>query len=50
MLNITGGLMHPVWEMANVNADFSYPWEEEKAPVTNFRALHDEYLLKRLDK
>ncbi|MFA9370831.1 MAG: carbohydrate-binding family 9-like protein [Labilibaculum antarcticum] len=42
MLNLTGGQMHPVWEMANINTDFSYPWEEEKAPKTTFRALHDD--------
>lgn len=41
-LTITGGKMHPVWEMANVNSEFTYPWEDEKAPRMNFRALHDE--------
>ncbi|PKQ65060.1 hypothetical protein BZG02_04300 [Labilibaculum filiforme] len=42
LLEITGKEMHPVWEMANLNSDFTYPWEQEKAPKTNFRALHDE--------
>ena len=33
--------MHSVWDMANENADFTYPWEQEKAPEMIFRALHD---------
>jgi hypothetical protein len=49
-LEITGKEMNSIWEMANVNSDFSYPWENEKAPVTNFRALHDdEYFYFRYD-
>lgn len=41
-LNITGGEMHPVWEMANLNQDFNYPWEDNKVSSMIFRALYDE--------
>lgn len=47
---ITGKEMNTVWEMADLNSDFSYPWENEKVPKTNFRALHDdEYFYFRFD-
>ena len=50
LLTITGQEMHPVWEMADVNSDFTFPWENQKAPKTNFRALHDdEYFYFRFD-
>jgi hypothetical protein len=50
VLAIVGKEMNSVWEIANVNSDFSYPWENEKAPKTNFRALHDdEYFYFRFD-
>jgi len=42
ILEISGDKMHPVWDMAVVNTDFIYPWEEAKAPLTSFRALHDD--------
>ena len=38
----------PVWEKANSLTDFQYPWREEQAPLTSFKALWDEenlYLL-----
>lgn len=28
-----------VWEKAEVLTDFTYPWEKEAAPKTDFRAL-----------
>ena len=42
LLSISGEQMHPVWEMADVITDFSYPWENAKAPQIIFRALFDE--------
>jgi hypothetical protein len=32
----------PAWVQAPVLTDFEYPWEDEKAPVTKFKALHDK--------
>lgn len=38
------------WEQANLLADFSYPWREEIANGTQFRALHDaDYLYFRFE-
>ncbi|MCB0628902.1 MAG: carbohydrate-binding family 9-like protein [Saprospiraceae bacterium] len=31
----------PLWEIAEVLTDFTYPWRKEKAPATEFRALWD---------
>jgi hypothetical protein len=41
-LEITGKGDNPLWKKANELSDFSYPWEKEKAPVTKFRALHND--------
>jgi len=42
--------MNPVWEQANVNVDFSFPWEDVRAPKTSFRALYDDnYFYFRFD-
>lgn len=41
-----GGLLHASeWEKANVEARFSFPWENRPAPRTEFRALFDERAL-----
>lgn len=38
------------WESAEVLNDFDYPWEKEKAPNTQFKALHDnEFVYFRFD-
>jgi hypothetical protein len=40
----------PDWEDAPVLRDFRFPWEDQPAPVTEFRALHDgEFLHFRFD-
>jgi hypothetical protein len=40
----------PDWTQAEVLTDFSFPWENREAPVTEFRALwDDEYLHFRFD-
>ncbi len=42
--------MNPIWEQANVNSDFSFPWEEKTPPKTSFRALYDnEFFYFRFD-
>lgn len=41
-LNISGEHMDSVWNEAEVNTDFSYPWENCEAPLTTFRALYDD--------
>ena len=35
-------LKDSIWEQANLNTDFSFPWEDETAPQTSFRALYDD--------
>ena len=39
-LAITGRGDDPLWKKANELSAFVYPWENEKAPFTSFRALH----------
>lgn len=41
-MKIEGKQMNPIWEKANVTTDFSFPWEDEVAPKTSFRALCDD--------
>ena len=41
-INISGKGDDPLWNKANVLDDFSYPWREEEAPSTEFRAMYDE--------
>ncbi|MDE5421256.1 carbohydrate-binding family 9-like protein [Ancylomarina sp. DW003] len=41
-LTVEGTIMNPVWEQANINSDFSFPWENEEALKTTFRALYDD--------
>jgi hypothetical protein len=40
-LTVEGTIMNPIWEQANINSDFSFPWEDEEAPKTTFRAFCD---------
>ena len=39
-IQLTGKGDDSAWKKANVLTDFSYPWREENAPLTEFRALH----------
>ncbi len=39
---ITGKGDNPVWKKAAELSAFSYPWENEKAPFTSFKALHSK--------
>jgi len=41
-LVITGKGDDPLWKEAGELSSFVYPWEKEKAPVTSFKALHNE--------
>lgn len=41
-LQITGNGTDPHWENANELTDFTYPWREEQAPTTAFKALWNE--------
>lgn len=43
-LALSGKGSDPMWETANLLSDFTYPWREEAAPPTDFRALwNDEW-------
>lgn len=45
---LTGRGDDPAWGEANSLTNFSYPWREEEAPETEFRALwNDDYLFFR---
>ncbi|MFT5749023.1 MAG: hypothetical protein ACI93S_000276 [Ancylomarina sp.] len=49
-LKLDGKFMNPAWDKAIVISDFSFPWEYERAPKTEFRALYDnEYFYFRFD-
>ncbi|MCZ4694033.1 endoxylanase [Ancylomarina euxinus] len=49
-LTLDTDLIHPVWEQANINSDFTFPWEQQTPPKTSFRALYDnEYFYFRFD-
>lgn len=49
-LTVEGNRMNPIWEQANVNTDFSFPWEKQSPPKTSFRALFDDdYFYFRFD-
>jgi hypothetical protein len=37
---ITGKGDDPLWKVSNELSDFVYPWENEKAPFTSFKAVH----------
>ncbi len=39
---ITGKGDSPLWKKATELSDFIYPWENEKAPFTSFKALHSK--------
>lgn len=41
-IQVTGKGSDPLWKKAEVLDAFSYPWREEMAPVTKFRALWNE--------
>lgn len=40
-----GKLASPVWEQANLETGFSFPWEQRPAPRTEFRAFSNETAL-----
>lgn len=44
-LAIGGQGSDPAWQEANLLTDFSYPWRDDEAPATHFRALWDEEYL-----
>ena len=49
-LKLDGESMNPAWEKAGAISDFSFPWEDERAPKTEFRALYDnEYFYFKFD-
>lgn len=39
---LSGNGTAEAWNSANVLTEFSYPWREENAPLTEFKALYDE--------
>ncbi len=41
-LLVTGKGDSPHWKNANDLSDFIYPWENEKPPLTSFKALHSK--------
>lgn len=41
-LSITGKGDDPLWQRARPLTDFRYPWENETAPPTTFKALHND--------
>jgi hypothetical protein len=41
-INVDGALNEPDWNNARSQTDFSFPWEHEVAPFTEFRALCDD--------
>jgi Carbohydrate family 9 binding domain-like len=41
-LQVTGKGDSPLWKNANELTDFIYPWENEKPPLTSFKALHSK--------
>jgi hypothetical protein len=41
-LQVTGKCDDPFWKQANELSTFIYPWENEKAPFTSFKAVHNE--------
>jgi len=51
---ITGLGSDELWEQANLLTDFTYPWRDEEAPVTEFRSLWSDtyfyFLFKVKDK
>lgn len=40
-LSLTGRGDDPRWKQARALTDFRYPWENQTAPPTTFRSLHD---------
>lgn len=40
-VQLDGVLDEPVWQRANVETDFLFPWRDRKAPPTAFRAVCD---------
>ena len=41
-LTLDSEAINPIWEQANINSDFSFPWEDKTPPKTSFRALYDD--------
>ena len=44
-LHLDGKATEPEWSKANVETNFTFPWEEKPAPLTEFRALMDSNFL-----
>ncbi len=44
-INLDGIADEPVWEQADLETGFNYPWEDGPAPRTEFRALFDDWAL-----
>ena len=42
MIKIDGVLREPEWQKAVIEKAFSFPWENNTAPTTEFRALYDD--------
>jgi len=41
-ITLDSNSFNPIWEQANIASDFSFPWEDQTAPKTHFRALYDD--------
>ncbi len=39
---VDGTIDEPAWSNAELDTDFSFPWQEREAPETEFRALTDD--------
>ncbi len=44
-INLDGIADEPVWEQANLETGFAYPWEDRPVSRTEFRALFDDWAL-----
>lgn len=41
-IEVDGDGTDPAWQQATTHSNFSYPWREEEAPSTSFKALWDD--------
>lgn len=41
-IQLSGNGADKAWSSAPILSDFSYPWREENAPLTEFKALYDD--------
>ena len=39
---LSGNGQDKAWDNASILSNFSYPWREEKAPLTEFKALYND--------